>query len=210
MKYGRPSLPQEELSRARLLDTYQRLFPAAGKEDSDHFLDLCQAAVEQRHGSMLVVAEDAECEAARLQSQGTRIEPTKLTPKLYRQVSGIDGAVLVDPHGVCYAIGVILDGPAHPACTPSRGARYNSGIRYVHATDTQCLAVIVSDDQTVDVIPDMRLRIKRSAIVTAIAEPSKLRPQTTTMRRSTGWPNIGFTSAKNSAIKSTRLGKGFR
>ena len=101
---------------------------------------------------------------------GTRIEPKTLTPKLYCQVSGIDGAVLVDPQGVCYAIGVILDGPAHPACTPSRGARYNSGIRYVHVRDTRRLAVVVSDDRTVDVIPEMRSRIQRSAIASAIAE----------------------------------------
>ena len=169
-KYGRPSLPQEELPRAQLRDTYQRLFPAADREDFEHFWDLCQAAVTQHHGSMLVVAQDAECEAARLQSQGARIEPTKLSRKLYRQVSGIDGAVLVDPHGVCHAIGVILDGLAHPACIPSRGARYNSGIRYVHAKNTPRLAVVVSDDRTVDVIPDMRLRIPRSAIASAIAE----------------------------------------
>ena len=169
-KYGRPSLPQEVLSPARLLDTYQRLFPAADMEVFERFWKLCQAAVKQHHGSMLVVAKDAEREAARLQNQGTRIKPTALTPTLYRQVSGIDGAVLVDPQGVCYAIGVILDGPAHPACTPSRGARYNSGIRYVHAKNTPRLAVVVSDDQTVDVIPEMRSRIPRSAIASAIAE----------------------------------------
>ncbi|MYD89334.1 MAG: hypothetical protein F4Y08_03195 [Caldilineaceae bacterium SB0662_bin_9] len=168
-EYGRPSLPQAVLSRVLLLDTYQRLFPTANMEDFECFWELCQAAVEQHHGSMLVVTEDAECEAARLQSQGTQIESKKLTPTLYRQVSGIDGAVIVDPYSNCYAIGVILDGLAHPACTPSRGARYNSGIRYVHAADAQCLAVVVSADQTVNVIPEMRLRVQRSAIVTAIA-----------------------------------------
>ena len=169
-KYGRPSLPQEELPPALLRDTYQRLFPAADREDFERFWELCQAAVAQCHGSMLVVAQDAECEAARLQGQGARIEPTTLTPALYCQVSGIDGAVLVDPQGVCYAIGVILDGPAHPACIPSRGARYNSGIWYVRAKSTRRLAVVVSDDRTVDVIPKMRLRIPRSAISSAISE----------------------------------------
>ncbi len=168
--YGRPSLPQEGLPRVRLCDTYQRLFPAADTEDFERFWELCQAAVKQRHGSMLVVAEDADSEAERLQNQGARIEPTALTPALYCQVSGIDGAVLVDPQGVCYAIGVILDGLAHPACIPSRGARYNSGIRYVRAKSTRRLAVVVSHDRTVDVIPEMRLRIQRSAIVTTIAE----------------------------------------
>ena len=169
-QYGRASLPQEILSHARLLDTYQRLFPTSGKKDFERFWELCQAAVDQSHGSMLVVAQDAACEAARLQSQGTRIKPTPLTPALYRQVSGIDGAVLVDPQSVCYAIGVILDGPAHPACTPSRGARYNSGTRYVRASGTRRLAVVVSDDRTVDVTPAMRSRIQRADIVTTIAE----------------------------------------
>ena len=115
------------------------------------------------------MAKDAELEVERLQGQGTRIEPTILTPDLYRQVSGIDGTIMIDPHGVCHAIGVILDGPARPECTPSRGARYNSGIRYVRSTNTPRLAVVVSDDQMVDVIPVLSLQIKRSTLESTIA-----------------------------------------
>ncbi|MDE0373027.1 MAG: diadenylate cyclase [Rhodospirillales bacterium] len=129
--YGAPSLPREKFPKNRLLDTYQRLFPEANQEDVDRFLSIFDAATGQRHGSMLIVAEDAEFEADRLREQGTKIKPTKLTSDLYQQVSGIDGAVIVDPHGVCYAIGAIIDGVASPQCTPSRGARYNSGIRYI-------------------------------------------------------------------------------
>ena len=167
---GAPSLPQEEIPRARLLDTYQRLFPEAREEDIACFTALFEAAVDQRHGSMLIVAKDAESEANRFRGQGTRITPMKLTPDLYRQVSGIDGAVIIEPNGICHAISVILDGPARPECTPSRGARYNSGIRYVGAADVARLAVVVSDDQTVDVIPMLRPRIKRSTIEETIAE----------------------------------------
>ena len=169
-KYGAPSLPQEPFPKDRLLDTYQRLFPESDEEDLDRFAALFRTAVEQRHGSMLTVAKDAASEADRLRGQGTRIEPIKLTPDLYRQVSGIDGSVVIDPHGVCHAIGVILDGTAGPECTPSRGARYNSGIRYVNSSDTPRLAVVVSDDQTVDVIPVLPPRIKRSVLEKAIAE----------------------------------------
>lgn len=168
-KYGAPSLPQEVFSLDRLLNTYQRLFPEAGKEDVACFVALFRAAAAQRHGSMLVVAKDAESEADRLRGQGTKIKPTKLTPDLYRQVSGIDGAIIIDPYGVCHAVGVILDGPAQPECTPSRGSRYNSGIRYVGAAGAPRLAVVVSDDRTVDVIPELRPRIKRSTIAEAIA-----------------------------------------
>lgn len=176
-EYGAPSLPQEAFPKDRLLDTYRRLFPTAHEDDVDRFSALFGTAVEQRHGSMLVVASDAEPEANRLQGQGTRIKPMKLTPDLYRQVSGIDGTVVIDPHGICHAIGVILDGPAGSECTPSRGARYNSGIRYVSSSNAPRLAVIVSDDQTVDVIPVLRPRVKRSVLELKIAELEAVAPE---------------------------------
>ena len=168
--YGTPSLPQERFPIHRLRDTYQRLFAEAGEEDVARFLTLFAAAVEQRHGSMLVVARDAELEADRLRGQGTRIEPLRLTPELYRRISRIDGAVMVDPQCICHAIGVILDGQATSDCTPSRGARYNSGVRYVGAAVTSRLAIVVSDDGMVDVIPTLRPRIKRSVIDVAVAD----------------------------------------
>ena len=167
--YGTPSLPQQRFPRDRLLDTFRRLFPESREQDVDRFTALFDAAVSQRHGSMLIVASDAEAEADRLQGQGTKIEPTTLAPKLYRRVSGVDGAVLVDPRGICYAIGVILDGPASSDCTPSRGARYNSGIRYIGSSSKPRLGIVVSDDQTVDVIPILRPRIKRSKLEQAIS-----------------------------------------
>ena len=170
-RYGVPALPRrEEFPRGPLLDTYRRLFPEVGEDDVRRFRGLFDAAVGARHGSMLVVATDAEREAERLQGQGTRVEPVRLTPDLYRQVSRIDGTVIIDPRGVCHAVGVILDGAARPEGTPARGARYNSGMRYVRATDASRLAIIVSDDQTVDVIPILRPRIRRSATHEAIAD----------------------------------------
>jgi len=169
-RFGVPSLPQEIFPTARLSDTFRRLFCEARDEDVDDFISLFETAVAQRHGSMLVVAEDAASEADRLQGQGTRVEPTKLTPDLYKRVSDIDGTIIVDPHCICHAIGVILDGPARPECTPSRGSRYNSGIRYVGASEVPRLAVVVSDDRTVDVIPVLPPQIRRSEIEAAIVE----------------------------------------
>ena len=168
--YGAPSLPRERFPIERLLDTYRRLFPEAGEEDAARFRALFDVAISQRHGSMLVVAKDAATEADRLRGQGTRIEPLKLTPELYCQVSRIDGTVIVDPQCICHAIGVILDGEATSECTPSRGARYNSGVRYVRAADSPRLAIVISDDGMVDVIPILHPRIKRSAIGLAIAD----------------------------------------
>lgn len=169
-RYGIPSLPQEAFPTARLVDTYRRLFSGVGDEDVDAFLAIFETAITARHGNMLVVAEDAADEAQRLSGQGTRVQPTKLTPELYKRVSDIDGTVIVDSQCVCHAIGVILDGPARPECTPSRGSRYNSGIRYVGAGDVPRLAVVVSDDRTVDVIPILPPRIHRGDLDSAIVE----------------------------------------
>ena len=180
-KYGTPSLPQQRFPRDCLLDTFQRLFPESRKQDIDRFTALFDAAVSQDHGSMLIVASDAESEAHRLQGQGTKIEPTTLTPELYRQVSGVDGAVLVDARCVCYAIGVILDGAASSDCTPSRGARYNSGIRYIGSSSKPRLGIVVSDDETVDVIPILWPRIRRSKLEQAI---TRLEAATSLQRQS--------------------------
>lgn len=65
--------------------------------------------------------------------------------------------------------GVNLDGPARPECTPSHGAYFNSDIQYGCAADIPRLALVIAEDQTVDVIPELRLRIKRSTIFTTIA-----------------------------------------
>src|SRR3546814_14995617 len=84
---------------------------------------------------MIVIAEDAESEALRLDAQGTNIQPAQLSVELLRQASAIDGSILMDPQGYCHAIGVILDGHANDQCTPSRGSRFNSAVRYVRRSE---------------------------------------------------------------------------
>jgi hypothetical protein len=122
------------------------------------------AAIHRGHGSMIVVAADAAEEAKRLTAQGTSIEPTLVTTELLSRVSGIDGTTVLDPHGICHAMGVILDGVATPDRTPSRGSRFNSGLRYVNSGNARRLAIIVADDDTVDIIPLLRPRIKRNDV----------------------------------------------
>lgn len=166
--YGEPSLPQEIIGRDYFIDNYLRLFPVATPDDAERLWGLFCVAIEQDHGCMIVVGDDAAEEASRLVHQGTVVEPTLMTENLLKRVSDIDGTIILDPHCVCHAIGVILDGPASQACTPSRGSRYNSGIRYVGTKETSRLAIVVSDDHTVDIIPILRPRINRQKIEEAI------------------------------------------
>ncbi|MGP2832035.1 hypothetical protein ACTVKO_01820 [Serratia nevei] len=162
--YAVPKLPQEPFDKTAFLANYARLFPLSSHENGLHLWSLLLTQIDQEHGSMIVVAEDAANEAHRLNKQGTNIVPTRLTESLLRCVSGIDGTILLDPDGFCHAIGIILDGEATDECTPSRGSRYNSGVRYVHTGSTRRLAIVVSDDRMVDIIPPIRRLASRSRI----------------------------------------------
>ena len=87
--------------------------------------------------------------------QGTAIVPRALEPDVLQAATGIGGAILLDPGGVCHAIGVILDGVATAGGARARGSRFNSAANYVrgrHGT----LAVVVSDDGSVDVLAGSR------------------------------------------------------
>lgn len=167
--YAVPKLPQEPFDKIAFLSNYVRLFPQSSQEDGLRLWNLLLAQIRQKHGSMIVVSEDATSEACRLSKQGTSIEPALLSESLLRSVSGIDGTILLDPSGFCHAIGIILDGEATDQCTPSRGSRYNSGVRYVHASGPRRLAIVVSDDRTVDIIPRLRPLVSRLKIEHHIA-----------------------------------------
>lgn len=154
--YGMPALPSELVDKRAFLFNLATIFPSSTGDSREYFWTLFNAAAHQGFGSMVVVAEDAEAEAARLEVQGTRIEPTKLSAELLQQASSIDGSILIDPLGYCHAIGVILDGLANDRCLPSRGSRFNSAVRYVGPHGARRLAIVVSEDRTVDIVPAIR------------------------------------------------------
>ena len=100
-----------------------------------------------------MISSIAAKEAKRLSGQSFPVYPLKLREAGIGAVSEIDGAILMDDSGNCHALGVILDGQASHAGDPSRGARYNSAVRYVEQTRNKkasCLIVIVSEDGMVN------------------------------------------------------------
>lgn len=162
--YGVAKLPQEYFDQESFTANYIRLFPRSSVEDSLHLWNLLKVQIKQEYGSMIVVTEDAAIEATRLNKQGTSILPTRLTESLLQSISGIDGTILLDPYGFCHAFGVILDGDVNDACTPSRGSRYNSAVRYVYSEGRRALALVASDDKTIDIIPEIRRLVSRSLL----------------------------------------------
>lgn len=164
--YGRPRLPRPLLDRKQFDDIVARVL---GVFDTSTLWKIVQAAAGAGHGTIILISDSASAEAARLSGQATLLEPRLLQEDDVNRFSRIDGATLIDVDGRCHAIGVILDGEATGAGDPSRGSRYNSSIRYQASTRGTAVAVVVSDDGFVDVIPDLKPRVRRSHVETAVA-----------------------------------------
>ena len=154
--YGVPGLPRTSLSRPGFRRDLKRTFGLTEPHKVERLWDVVLEASRQAHGTLLVITTEALAEADRLKLQCTLIEPVPLTPLITRLVTSIDGAVLLDPEGYCYSIGVILDGRASGRGNSARGARYNSALRYVESSDYPCIAIVVSEDGLVDVITSVR------------------------------------------------------
>ena len=150
--YGLPGLPRTRLSRTTFRKALKRTFALTDAPKVERLWDVVLEASRQKHGTLLVITTEALAEADRLKLQCMLIEPVPLTPLITRLVTSIDGAVLLDPEGYCYSIGVILDGRASGRGDGTRGARYNSALRYIESSAYPCLAVVVSEDGMVDVL----------------------------------------------------------
>ena len=168
VQYGQPTLPKTRIDEHKLRVDLTRIFAGIDDDDCDGLIALVETAIEESHGTLLLISAAAAEEAVRLTAQCIPVKPHKMTAELLRHVTPIDGAVLLSPDGACHAIGTILDGIAAANGDPSRGARYNSAVRYVESTTAPCLAVVVSEDGRVDYVPDLRMPISRVEIETRL------------------------------------------
>ncbi|OGP76870.1 MAG: hypothetical protein A2W09_03825 [Deltaproteobacteria bacterium RBG_16_50_11] len=164
--YNQPHLPGTKLRREKLYSDVARIFSGIKKTDIDNLWTVINEAMKQKHGTMIVVSSGAEEEAKRLRNQSFNIVPEKLDMALVVKATSIDGSIIMSPDGVCHAIGAILDGIATAKGDSSRGARYNSAIRYYESSKNKyaCFIIIVSEDGMVDIMPNLMPQIKRSSI----------------------------------------------
>lgn len=170
VSYNQPHLPKNTINRDKFYLDLKRIFKDIKKTDLDNLWLIVIEAINQKHGTMLVISAGATEEALRLKEQCFAVEPIKLNENLTSKITSIDGSVLLLPNGTCFAIGVILDGIATQKGDSSRGSRYNSAIRYSEFLKEKypCLIVIVSEDGMVDIVPDLMPQIKRSSIIEKI------------------------------------------
>ena len=121
---------------------------------------MIRAAWKQRHGTTILITSDSAktdilglCESNR----GYEINDFELlsNDNYTMMLTSIDGAVAIDSDCHCFAIGVILDGKTIVAGNMARGARYNSAKNYIatlKSLNMKAIAVVISEDRTMDVI----------------------------------------------------------
>lgn len=171
--YGQPELPKSLVDQEKFQSILNRVFTGIEMKNTGLLWEVVIEATKQKHGTMVVITSSAEQEAKRLAQQAILIKSIIISPDIVRMATTIDGAVLVDDKCICYAFGVILDGIASIKGTSTRGSRYNSAIKYVEGKE-RTLAVVVSVDGSIDLIPDLIPQIKRSSLQSAIETLKKL------------------------------------
>ena len=148
----------------------RKLIEVFDEDKVDSLAEVIKAAWKQRHGTTMLITDDsAKDDIIRLCSKdrGYEIFDVELwTNDNYTEMlTSIDGAVVIDSYGKCYAIGVILDGKTIVAGNMARGARYNSARNYIATLKKQnmwAVAVVISEDRTMDVISTEDIEIECS------------------------------------------------
>ena len=163
---GHAMLPRPILDYAKFKDTAER---TVGSIELDLIWAVIQRAQAAGHGTTLVVSRDPVSEVARLGREATPIEPDYLEPGEVVRLGRVDGAVLLGSDGRCHAFGVILDGKANGGGDPARGSRFNSAVRYQNTEEVPSMLVVISDDGTVDLIPDLRPRVRKEDVKAAVS-----------------------------------------
>lgn len=148
---------EEKLNR----DLVAKTFAEFSEQYMDGIFEIIHSAIDGHHGTMIVFSKDAESETKRLKNTCIPLEtPVDLgngdNRELVKFITSIDGAVLCDESGMCYAIGVILDGFSSPDEDSgediSRGARHNSAHRYLRGHQGRCVMIVISEDGDLSVI----------------------------------------------------------
>ncbi|MCP4133665.1 MAG: hypothetical protein GY754_22040 [bacterium] len=155
VEYGMPKLIYKKVDNDKIFKQIEKAFPKVTDVEIGRLLQLINKSTLQTNGTILIIASNADKESERLKNQSILFEPFLLSPERLLQLTNIDGAVLLSPPGICFAIGAILDGTATEKGNRSRGARYNSAVRYIEQRKRPAIAIVVSEDGMVDIISNV-------------------------------------------------------
>ena len=164
VNYTNPDLPKNKLDKNKFEVALRKVFDMSD-DNIKMYQEVINSAVDQKHGTIIIISKEAKNEAIRLKNQSIMIKPHKPDHETIRLITTIDGAALFDDLGICHSIGTILDGHASNNGSASRGARYNSAIRYIDEHKNDAIAIIISEDGMVNLYPDLMSQINKSEII---------------------------------------------
>ena len=165
VRYGKATIPNQPLELERLIDIAERTI---GDANTRRIWEIVEAAQASGKGSTIVMSRDPQAETARLSGEGMPIEPDYLDPQEVIRLGSVDGAVIIGPDGRCHAFGVILDGAADEKGDRARGSRFNSAVRYQNAGKVKSMIVVISDDGTIDLLPQLMPRVYRGEVARSV------------------------------------------
>ena len=165
VNYGHATLPKQILDKDFFKDIAER---TVGTAEVERIWETVQCALDSGHGTTIVVSGDPLSEINRLSQEALPIKPEYLDHKDVARLGRVDGAIILGPDGRCYAFGVILDGRATSSGDRARGARFNSSVRYQQTSEIGTMVVVISDDGTVDLVPNLMPRVRRQEVEDAV------------------------------------------
>ena len=165
VSYEHATLPKQILDKDLFRDLVER---TVGAVEVERIWEILQCALGNDHGTTLVVSNNPASEIARLAHEGLPIKPEYLDHQDVARLGRVDGAIVLGHDGRCYGFGVILEGLATSSGDRARGARFNSSIRYQETTDVGTVIIVISDDGTVDLIPNLMPRVWRQEVEDAV------------------------------------------
>ena len=165
VNYEHATLPKPILDKSFFEDICER---TVGAVEVERIWGVVQRALESDHGTTIVVSGDPIAEIDRLAQESLTIDPEYLNHEDVVRLGRVDGAIMLGRDGRCYAFGVILDGLATSSGDRARGARFNSSVRYQQTSAIDTMVIVISDDGTVDVIPNLMPRVWRQEVEDAV------------------------------------------
>ena len=165
--YEHASLPKALLDKDVFRDILER---TVGKAQVDRIWDVVQCALNNDHGTTIVISEDPASEVERLAQEGLPIKAEYLDHMDIARLGRVDGAIILGSDGRCYAFGMILDGLATTSGDRARGSRFNSSVRYQKTSEVGTMVIVISDDGTVDAVPSLKPRVWREEVEEAVQD----------------------------------------
>ena len=165
VSYGNATLPRPPFDFEKFKDVAER---TVGDVNLDLIWEIIEYAQVSGHGTTIVVSSDPEAEADRLGGEAVPIVADHLGPSETVWLGLVDGALLLGPDGRCHAFAVILDGNASALGDRARCSRFNSAVRYQSTTEVGAFLVVISDDGSVDLIPQLKPRVYKEEVEAAV------------------------------------------